>query len=108
MLDEPKVSDQQIKEILEANQNFSENMASLASVKNQHKLSKAKLSEEFKAMIQYIHEFAGLTDLKKAEEYLEYMIKSTNVHQIASRVKKTQIDEDELEKQKYEENKTEV
>ncbi len=108
LLNEPKVIDEQIKEILKHHERFSEDMASLASVKDQKMLSKLKLSEEFKAMIKYIREFAGLKDENQAEQYLEYMIKSTNVLQLASHVKKTQVDQLQKEKEEYEKSKTEV
>ena len=83
-------------------------MASLANVKNQHALSKLKLSTEFKVMIKHIQEFAGLKDVGQAEKYLEHMLKSTNVLQLASHVKKTQVDKVQQEKEEYEESKTEV
>ena len=83
-------------------------MASLANVKNQHALSKIKPSDEFKAMIKYINEFAGLKDVYQAEKYLEHMLKSTNVLQLASHVKKTEVDQVQKEKEEYEESKTEV
>ena len=68
-------------------------MASLANVKNQHALSKLKFSHEFKAMIKHVQEFAGLKDVGQPEKYLEHMLKNTNVLQLASHVKKTEIDQ---------------
>ena len=98
-MDDHKIADQALEAILHKNQTFTDHMQSLASVKNQKQICKIELSTEFKDMIEYICQFAGLKDIAKAEEYLKFMIEETNVLQLASHVKKTHVDEAVREKE---------